>query len=111
MVQLLCTGLILVGCWFIYVKMGRQGWEGIVPFYNLYVLCEVLYGAGWKMLLCLIPLYNIYFAFKVNIDLAHKFNQPTGFGVGLTLLPFVFYPILGLGKAECTYKDAEYTEY
>ena len=101
MVNLIIIVLITVANWFIFEKMGRKGWEAIIPFYNFYVLCESLYNAGWKMLLALIPLYNIYFGFKVNIDLAHKFNQSTGFGIGLVLLPFVFYPILGFGNASC----------
>ena len=31
----LCIGILtLVAEWMIFKKMGRQGWEGIVPFYN-----------------------------------------------------------------------------
>ena len=56
--------LSMVGSWMIFKKMGRQGWEGIVPIYSTYVLCKVLYGNGWKFLLLLIPFYNIYFAIK-----------------------------------------------
>ena len=69
----------------IFKKMGHQGWEGIVPFYNTYVLCQELYGSGWKFLLLLIPLYNIYFVIKMQIDLAKAFNQGAGFGIGLLL--------------------------
>ena len=47
--------LSMVGSWMIFKKMGRQGWEGIVPIYSTYVLCKVLYGNGWKCLLLLIP--------------------------------------------------------
>ena len=54
---------------------GPSGWEGIVPFYNTYVLCQELYGNGWKFLLLLIPIYNIYFVIKMNIDWAKAFNQ------------------------------------
>lgn len=43
--------LTLVAEWMIFKKMGRQGWEGIVPIYNTYVLCQELYGNGWKFLL------------------------------------------------------------
>ena len=31
--------LSMVGSWMIFKKMGRQGWEGIVPIYSTYVLC------------------------------------------------------------------------
>ena len=95
--------LLLVAMWVVFKKMGRQGWEGIVPFYNLYVLFEELYGNGWKFLLLLIPLYNIYLMFAVNIKLARGFGQSSGFGVGLALLSFIFMPILAFG--DYVYKD------
>lgn len=65
--ELIIGILTLVAEWMIFKKMGRQGWEGIVPFYNTYVLCQELYGNGWKFLLLLIPIYNIYFVIKMNI--------------------------------------------
>lgn len=55
---------------------------------------------GAKMFLLLIPFYGIYIAIKAAIDLAHAFNQSTGFGWGLVLLNTVFVCILGFGKAE-----------
>ena len=73
--ELIIGILTLVAEWMIFKKMGRQGWEGIVPFYNTYVLCQELYGNGWKFLLLLIPIYNIYFVIKMNIDWAKAFNQ------------------------------------
>ncbi len=93
------TVLVLISEWKVYEKMGRAGWEGIVPLYNCYVLFQVLYGNGWRFLLLLIPIYDIYLLFKVNIDLAHAFNKGTGFGVGLTLLAPIFNMILGFGDA------------
>lgn len=45
-VSLICGILTLVASWMIFKKMGHQGWEGIVPFYNTYVLCQELYGSG-----------------------------------------------------------------
>ena len=102
-VSLICGILTLVASWMIFKKMGHQGWEGIVPFYNTYVLCQELYGSGWKFLLLLIPLYNIYFIIKMQIDLAKAFNQGAGFGIGLLLLPFIFQMILGFGSAQ--YRD------
>ena len=97
--KLLITILILASNWRIFQKMGRNGWEAIVPLYNGYVLFEELYGNGWKILLVLIPFYNIYIAFKTYIDLAHRFHQSTGFGVGLVFLYPVFGAILAFGDA------------
>ena len=98
--------LSMVGSWMIFKKMGRQGWEGIVPIYSTYVLCKVLYGNGWKFLLLLIPFYNIYFAIKMMVDLAKAFNQGVGFAIGLLLLPFVFNLILAFGGAQ--YMDGSF---
>jgi len=95
--ELIIGILTLVAEWMIFKKMGRQGWEGIVPFYNTYVLCQELYGNGWKFLLLLIPIYNIYFVI----------NQGVGFGIGLLLLPFIFQLILAFGGEQ--YRDGSYT--
>lgn len=57
MIQIIAAILSMAGSWMVYKKMGRQGWEGIVPIYNTYVLCQELYGNGWKFLLLLIPFY------------------------------------------------------
>ena len=105
--ELIIGILTLVAEWMIFKKMGRQGWEGIVPFYNTYVLCQELYGNGWKFLLLLIPIYNIYFVIKMNIDWAKAFNQGVGFGIGLLLLPFIFQLILAFGGDQ--YRDGSYT--
>lgn len=92
------TILTYAAQWFVYKKMGRKGWESLIPIYNTYVLFEILYGSGWSFLKLLIPFYNIYILIKLNIDLAHKFNQSTGFGWGLVFLPTIFYCIMAFSK-------------
>lgn len=90
--------LSMVGSWMIFKKMGRQGWEGIVPIYSTYVLCKVLYGNGWKFLLLLIPFYNIYFAIKMMVDLAKAFNQGVGFAIGPAAAALRVQPDPGLWR-------------
>lgn len=107
MISLVLYGIVLVAQWFVYQKMGREGWEGILPLYNMYVLFEVLYGNGWKLLTLFIPFYNIYVACKLWIDLAYAFNKSAGFGWGLILLPSIFMPILGFSK-DIKYGDGSY---
>jgi len=36
----------------------------------------------------------------VNLGLADRFDQRPGFGVALSILFFVLYPLLGFGKYE-----------
>lgn len=101
--------LSLVAAWKVYMKMGYQGWEAIVPFYSSYVLFKTLYGNGWKMLLMLIPIYNIYVVIKLSIDLAHAFGKSTGFGFGILLLNAVFMCIMAFDDSEfiLPYQDSQ----
>lgn len=86
----------------VFVKMGYAGWEAIVPLYNAYILFKELYGNGWKMLLMLIPFYDIYVLIKFYIDLAHAFGKSTGFGIGLIFLSPIFMCILGFDNSTYT---------
>ena len=106
MTGLIAYILIAAGAWRVFEKMGREGWEGIIPFYSTFVLFEELYGSGWKILLFLIPFYNIYVAIKFNIDIAREFNLHGAYGIGLLFLPVVCYPLLGFGDA--VYKDGSF---
>lgn len=58
----------------------------------------------YYLLLFIIPIANIYAMFKLYIELAHKFNKSTGFGVGLIFLSVIFFPMLAFGDA--TYEDS-----
>lgn len=89
--------------WKVYEKAGRKGWESIVPFYNMYVLVEIAGLQWWYFVLFFIPYVSIFAIFKVNIEIAHKFNKSTGFGIGLSLLNIIFMSILAFSK------DATYT--
>lgn len=90
--------------WMIFQKMGYEGWEGIIPFYNLYILFQELYGDGWRFLLIFIPFYNIYIFIKMYIDLAHAFHKSTGFGVGAVFFPEIFLCILAFGSSSFVYE-------
>ena len=90
----------MVGSWLVFRKIGKEGWKGIIPFYREYVLFEALYGNGWRFFMLFIPFYNIYVLIRLNIDLAHSFGRISGFGIGLTFIPPVFYCILGFGSSE-----------
>lgn len=111
-----CTVVTIVAKWKIYKKCGKQGWEAIIPFYTDYVLCEITSLEWWFFLIMnAVVICNILFlgvlsgaaavaalgaSFFANYNLAKKFGkEPVGYGIGLTLLPFVFYSILGFGSA------------
>lgn len=91
--------LYVAGMWKTFLKAGQPGWAAIVPFYNLWIMIKIAGRPGWWFLLFLIPFVNIVAVFVVAIDVAKNFGKSTGFGVGLALLGFIFYPILGFGDA------------
>ena len=97
---------IAVG-WKIFTKAGQPGWAILIPFYNLYVLTQVLQRPGWWMILyfaSLIPVIGAFIVLAVNLvdnlRLAKIFGKSAGFGVGLFFLSFIFQPILAFGSAD-----------
>src|SRR5438874_10010581 len=99
LIELAILGGILAGMWKAFEKMGRQGWEGIVPIYNIYILLQIIGKPVWWLVLFLIPFVNFVVAILVCIEVAKGFGKGTGFGVCLALFGFVCWPILGFGDA------------
>ena len=92
-VQLLILALYLVSWYKMFEKMGRQGWEGLIPIYNMIILLEVIKKPWWWVLLMLfIPIVNIVFMILAFIELSKRFGQGTAFAIGLTFLGFIFFP-------------------
>ena len=99
----------------VFQKAGKNGWEAIVPFYNSWVLCEIV-GVKWWFFLIMNATYiagliglsgispilsvaTIAGSFAVNYNLAIKFKKdPISYGIGLTLLPVIFYSIFAFSK-------------
>ena len=101
-----CVGAIItiIAKWSVFKKAGQDGWEAIIPIHNEIV--ELKMGGiktYWYFLNWIVfpfPIAPIVLAFWKSIKLAHSFGKGTGFGVGLALLPIVFYPILAWGSAQ-----------
>lgn len=94
--------LIIVSMWKIFKKAGKQGWESIVPIYNVIVMLEISGLPMWYLVLYIIPFANIYAMFKTYIELAKKFGKGTGFGVLTVFVPIVGFPVLAFSK--CNYE-------
>ncbi len=92
---------ILLGWILVFPKAGHWRWAALVPGYNIYVLVVgVARLSKLWFVLVLIPGVQIIAAILVNVEVAKRFGRSESFGLGLALLGFVFYPILGLGAAE-----------
>lgn len=99
LIQLALVVLVIAGLWTTFAKAGKPGWAAIVPFYNVIVLLEIAGRPLWWIILWLIPCVNIVIVFIVAIDVAKSFGKDAAYGIGLALLPFIFYPLLGFGDA------------
>ena len=91
---------VIAGFWKVFTKAGQPGWAAIVPIYNVIVLLQIVRRPLWWIVLMLIPLVNVVVVIIVLIDLARVFGKGVGFAIGLLLLPFVFFLILGFGDAK-----------
>jgi len=84
--------LALAGAWVVFMKAGEQGSSCLVPFYNGFVAARIAQKPGWWTILAMIPIVNIV----VFVEMAKAFRKNPAFGVGLGLLPFIFFPIMAL---------------
>lgn len=103
--------LQIIGTWKILTKGGKPGWGALIPFYNQYLLCEMVGVSPWWILIVLgcgllayIPLIgwflsfaaSVYFMILLNVSLARSFGKEDTYAIGLILLQPIFYFILGL---------------
>lgn len=114
--------LTIIGYWGVFCKAGEKGWKVLIPFYNEYLLfrmvsipsgcfikwgCLLLYEiasvtikAG--VLLDMLQLVLPSTAFVMTVALYHKLSRAFGHGIGYTIgilfLPFIFVPLIGVGK-------------
>ncbi|MBP3921234.1 MAG: zinc ribbon domain-containing protein [Bacilli bacterium] len=120
LIALAISVITLIGQWKTLKKGGKPGWGALIPFYNTYLMCDMVgINPWWILIVLLSPALNvvpvigslasfavsIYFTILLNVSLAKSFGKDTGFAIGLILLPPVFYLILGLGKSEYVGKN------
>ena len=99
--------------WKTFKKAGKNGWEAIIPFYNMWTLFEISGYPGFYSLAILIPcvggILYLVVSIMAMISLAKKFGKSDGFGILLALLPIIGFAILAFSK-DVTY-DATLGEH
>ena len=95
------------GMWKMFEKAGEAGWQGLIPLYNTYKLCQIVMDNGWyflRLLLFIIPVIGwipgFYFLYQICKATARAYGQPDGYAWGYFFLSPVFYCITGFGDAE-----------
>ena len=92
--------LVIAGFWKTFAKAGKPGWGAIIPIYNVILLLDIAGRPIWWIILFFIPFVNFVVCIIVGIDVARNFGKGAGFGLGLAIFSFIFYPILGFGDAQ-----------
>lgn len=91
----------------IFISVGASFLSGIAGGFSAFVESNEVFYIPYIIFMGLASLASIaimVFNILVNLNIAKKFGKSAGYGVGLALLPFVFYPMLGFDK------NAVYTE-
>jgi len=109
-IYLAVTILLIVSMWKVFVKAGKPGWASIVPIYNVIVLLDIAGKPVWWFILTFIPVVGIITLILVFMEVAKRFGKSALFGVGLALLPFIFFPILAFGDAKYEGASNEYDD-
>lgn len=91
--------IVFAGMWKTFEKAGKPGWAAIIPIYNIYVMTEIVGKPPIWILWCILPCVNFVFIVWLYNLFAKSFGKSEGFTVGLILLGFIFWPILGFGSA------------
>ena len=106
-VLLLLLGVLLIASWKVFTKAGQPGWAVLIPFYNVYVYTQVLRRPKWWILLYFfgfVPFVGslavLFVSIIDSVRMAKVFGKAPVFGVGLLLLPFIFYLVLAFGSAD-----------
>ncbi len=120
-VGIIVSLLSIIGTWLTYKKAGENGWAAIIPIYGTYVLYKIgdvppilsLFHIGLyissnynnqplpiSIIAAICSLVAGVFHIKACLGIAKYFGKSTLFGIGLIILPFIFFLILGLKKEE-----------
>lgn len=103
MIWLVCLALgiiAIIGLWKTFEKAGKPGWAAIIPIYNILIMIEIVGKPTIWLLWLLIPCVNLVFMIWLYNLMSKSYGKDEGFTVGLVLLGFVFWPILGFGSAK-----------
>ena len=93
--------LVVAGLWKTFTKAGKPGWASIIPFYNFYVMFEIVGRPGWWLLLLFVPFVNFVVYILLAIDMAKSFGKDAVYGILLLwLIAPVGYLMLGFSDAE-----------
>lgn len=110
-ISLAIAACTIIGQWKAFKKAGKNGWEAIIPVYNMVVLCQIsgvnpwwvlIYFAG-SIVLNIIPVIgqlasmalSVYFKVLLYVSAARSFGKSDGYAAGLIFLAPIFWLLVG----------------
>jgi hypothetical protein len=87
----------------LFAKCDQPAWAVFVPGYNVVVAMRIIGRPDWHAVFFLVPVFNVYFAFRTMMELAASFGRRSTVDYLLVALFNVFY-VLNLGLSY----EAEY---
>lgn len=87
-----------VGAAKLFAKADRPWVAAFVPVWNLMEVMKIVGRPGWHIAFFLVPVYQIYFFFRICIELAQSFGKYSSIDYVLVCILNVFY-VLNLALA------------
>lgn len=125
-ITIIITMISILALWKIFKKANKPGWFALVPFYNAFVLFEIIgMSPLWLLVLFVIYFFDYFlplfiptfffvpflflpFLFSVvivwyiiictMINLGRSFHKDSAFLIGSIFIPYIFFMILAFGK-------------
>jgi len=96
--------------WQLFAKAGKPGYLSLIPFYNLFVLLQIIKKPVWWYLLLLIPFLNVFVYMLMLVELVKCFGK---YGLGeqflAVVVPFIYLPVIS-ADSKLNYQDPSITE-
>lgn len=89
----------------VFMKCNKPWWNGLIPIYNIMVLCDILYHKKWLGLLILVPVIGQIFMLVIFYSLGKSFKKN---GIFTALFSFIYIPIIGFGTS--LFKDHSFVD-
>ncbi len=89
-----------VGMWTMASKAGHFGLWACIPIVQGFIWSLMAGKPAWWGLLLLVPIVNIVIVVIIIHNISIRFGRGVGTTLGLMFLPFIFWPMLGLGSAQ-----------
>lgn len=91
--------------WKVFEKAGQKGYVTLIPYYNLFVLLQLIKKPFWWFLLLWIPFINYFVYMLMLIELVKAFGKNKLWEhIVVAVFPFIYLPLLS-GEKDARYQD------